>query len=90
MFDKIGFKIKLLAKISSLLGMVISVIGGIIVIAFAIELEIGILLAAGIAIIVLGILLSWLSAFLLYGFGELIELNDRNNKLLKLIALSKN
>lgn len=89
MFEKIGFKIKFLAKICCFLGIIISVIAGISLIIAANELYIDVLVIVGIAVIILGSLISWVSSFLLYGFGELIDLNDRNNKLLKINALSK-
>ena len=57
---------KAVAKIATIIGMVGSVIGGIAL--FAAELA-----GAGIVVIVLGCLFSWIGSLALYGFGELIE-----------------
>lgn len=65
MFDNIGGKIKGLASILTWIGIVASVIIGIIFIADGD--------GGGILIMILGSLTSWLSSLLLYGFGELIE-----------------
>ena len=67
MFINIGRKIKLLAIVSTVIGMIASVVGGIIVMA---ELE---QVLSGLGIIVGGCLFSWIGSFVLYGFGELIE-----------------
>lgn len=73
MFNNIGGKIKKLAEITCLLGILASIAGGIIIlIAAPTRSGIAILLAA-IAAIVLGSLASWISSFVLYGFGELVE-----------------
>lgn len=78
MFNNIGEKIKTLAIIITILGIIASVISGIAFIVSSIvdsydvsRLAAGIIL--GVLTIVVGSLLSWISSFLLYGFGELIE-----------------
>ena len=78
MFNNIGEKIKTLAIIITILGIVASVISGIAFIVSSIvdsydvsRLAAGIIL--GVLTMVVGSLLSWISSFLLYGFGELIE-----------------
>ena len=76
MFRNIGGKIQALAKITSICGMILSIIAGIMMIA-ADET------AAGIVIIILGILVSWISAFTLYGFGKLIETNENTMHMIK-------
>ncbi len=65
MFNDIGEKIKNLTKIISVLGIVISVIVGIV----------GIIDEApgGVLILLFGPLLFWIGGFALYGFGELID-----------------
>ncbi len=80
MFDNIGGKIKGLAKIVCYFGIAMSVITGIIVFSvFAAQddaelVGIGFLVSA--IIIGFGILVSWLSTILLYGYGQLIENSD--------------
>ena len=88
MFDNIGGKIKTLAQVVCWLGIIISGIYGIGMMAVDVHLVL-----AGIIVIVTGSLMSWLSSFALYGFGELIENSqmiryntDRINKLLETIA----
>lgn len=67
MFDNVGSKIKALASFFCWGGIIASVIGGIILIGLDEDL-----IFAGIAVIVIGSLLSWISSFVLYGFGELV------------------
>ena len=68
MFSNIGGKIKGLAVAICVLGIIASVISGI----YLISLHESFILS-GIITIVVGVLVSWLSVFTLYGFGELIE-----------------
>lgn len=65
MFDEIGRKIKILAKSFTVIGIIIFVIYGIIIFTNNRLL--------GLAIMVGGSFLSWISSFVLYGFGHLIE-----------------
>lgn len=67
MYDNIGNKIKILAKVFFVIGAVASVIGAIYL--FIEEAHILLCLAIAIA----GSLLSWISTWLLYGFGEIID-----------------
>lgn len=68
MFENIGHKIKILAKVVCWVGIVCSVLWGIIFIVQNTEqAAIGIMMAA------LYALASWVGSFCLYGFGELIE-----------------
>lgn len=67
MFDNVGSKIKGLASFFCWGGIIASIIGGIILIGLDEDL-----IFAGIAVIVIGSLLSWISSFVLYGFGELV------------------
>ena len=79
MYDDIGNKIKILAKVFFVLGAISSLIGA--VALFFNYTHILLCLAVAIA----GSLLSWISTWLLYGFGEIIdtlsniEENTRNN-----------
>lgn len=65
MFSNIGGKIKVLAMVLAWLGIILSVIIGIITIRYS--------LIAGLLYAGIGALSSWVGSFLLYGFGELIE-----------------
>ena len=86
MFENIGAKIKKLAKVLCWIGIIGSVIFGIIMIStasalsrYSSDVTAGVL--GGIAVIVFGSLFSWIGSFFTYGFGELIETNQqiRNN-----------
>ena len=76
MFNDIGSKIKSLAKIISGVGIVVSLVISIFVFVTLhstgfIEDEYSIVIS--IFLIVIGVALSWLATFLLYGYGELID-----------------
>ena len=68
MFDNIGSKIKGLASIITWIGIIISVILGIVLMCLGKTFVI-----VGLCVLFFGALMSWISSFLLYGFGELIE-----------------
>ncbi len=68
MYTSIGGKIKTLAQIVCLLGIIVSVIYGICFYNTYYSVR-----SMGIVIIFGGSLLSWVSSFFTYGFGELIE-----------------
>ena len=78
MFDNIGSKIMKLAKVLCWLGIIASVISGIatIVSTSRSSYTAGAGILAGILIIVLGCLFSWIGSFFTYGFGQLIENTD--------------
>jgi hypothetical protein len=69
MFENVGSKIKGLASFFCWGGIIASVVGGIWTIALLDEDFI----LLGLLIIALGSLLSWVSSFVLYGFGELVS-----------------
>lgn len=71
MFDNIGSKIKSLAQVVCWIGIIASVIGGIIVMASHSDAA-----ATGLLIIAIGVVGSWVGSFALYGFGQLIENSD--------------
>lgn len=72
MFENIGGKIKMLAKILTALGCFASLVIGL---AMGAKTgENGALLF--LFIILIGCLVSWLSSFILYGFGQLVENSD--------------
>lgn len=71
MFSNIGGKIKKLAIILCILGMIGSIVYAII--CFTSSNRYQDLTLTGVLILVLGCLTSWISSFFVYGFGELIE-----------------
>lgn len=83
MFNNIGEKIKSLARILSIVAMIGFVATGIVILIIGVW-WVGVLIIAG------GVLLSWVSSFVLYGFGELIsktteiaEVTKNSNKEIK-------
>lgn len=72
MFTNIGSKIKTLAQAITLVGVVISIITGIGMVAIDDDL-----ILTGIITAALGAFLSWISSFVLYGFGQLVENSDK-------------
>ncbi len=80
MWNNIGHKIKTLAKVICWIGIVLSVLSGIVLIAggstvrsYGYTYNTGNTVLAGILVIVLGVLGSWLGSLTMYGFGELVE-----------------
>lgn len=69
MFDNIGSKIKSLAKIVCWVGIIITVIAGIVMLASGGDVSSPI----GLVLVIAGPIISWISSFFVYGFGELIE-----------------
>ena len=86
MFDNIGSKIKALAKVVCWIGIIGSIIAGIVMIATMGTA--GIL--SGFLTIILGALLSWVSSFVLYGFGEMVENSDIRTELAVKAEMGKN
>ena len=79
MYSNIGKKIQKLAKFSAILGMIASIAIGASIIQSADKGWYGMdetLLVIGIAVIVIGSILSWVLSFVLYGFGRLVENSD--------------
>lgn len=68
-----GKKIKTLAKVICILGIIMFVITGIIYIGLGLDRDIPGLMIAGIAVAVIGSFFSWIGSFFTCGFGELIE-----------------
>ncbi|MFA9381931.1 MAG: hypothetical protein ACERKO_12830, partial [Acetanaerobacterium sp.] len=66
MYEKIGDKIKIVAVVVTVLGVVGSIVYGIILMANE-------LAGLGFLILVLGSLFFWLASFPLYGLGELVN-----------------
>ncbi len=92
MFNNIGRKIKTLAKVLCWLGIIASVISGIVMVftgvavnstsvvrgygATADELSGTAAVIGGIVMMVVGSLVSWIGSFCMYGFGQLVENSD--------------
>lgn len=78
MFDNIGSKIKTVATTIAWLGIIGSIIIGIIIIAEANDsyYPSATETLSGWLVIIVGSLSSWVSSFTLYGFGQLIENTD--------------
>ncbi len=72
MYNNIGKKIKVLAKVLAWIGIAASVISGLGMIIVSSRAG-GAMSLIGILTMVLGSLLSWVSSFVLYGFGEIVE-----------------
>ena len=85
MFNNIGGKIKVLAKVLCWVGIAFSVIMGIVILAGGETVRVTINgeyssvsnVPAGILTIVLGSLFSWIGSFFAYGFGQLVENSDK-------------
>ena len=74
MFKNIGGKIKGLAQVICIVGIVISVVAGINMIYSGFYSYNGdTMVNMGFAVMIGGSLLSWIGSFFAYGFGELIE-----------------
>ena len=74
MFNNIGRKIKTFAKVMCWIGIIASVVAGLVMIATSFSSyapAAGIV--AGILTAVLGSLFSWVGSFMMVGFGELVE-----------------
>ena len=77
MFDNIGGKIKMLAKVLCWIGIIGSVITGFSLMAF-LSRGIGFLgVLLGLLVAGVGCLFAWIGSFFTYGFGQLIENTDR-------------
>lgn len=72
MYDKIGGKIKGMAKATFFVEAIVAIIAGIIFTIMAGNGDEAMLLV-GLPVMILGPLAAWVSSCLLYGFGELID-----------------
>ena len=75
-FEHIGGKIKILAKVICWIGIISSVIGGAVMMLNGLAFENSEEVWGGILVIVVGVLVSWIGSFRLYGFGQLVENTD--------------
>ena len=78
MFDNIGGKIKGLAKVLCWVGIIFSVISGIVTMVAGANVRGagGVGIFGGLLTIAIGCVLSWIGSFFTYGFGQLIENTD--------------
>ena len=90
MFQNIGKKIKTVAIVIMITGILLAVLGGLV--AFFEEYSVGNIFSAFLTFLTvagLGILFSWLSVFILYGFGELVDqsmaMTQRQEEILRLL-----
>ncbi len=87
MFENIGGKIKALAKVLCWVGIIASVISGIVMISNGSRsygyYNSGAGAVAGIITIIVGSLASWIGSFFTYGFGQLIENTDAMKRILE-------
>ena len=74
MYKNIGQRIKELAQLNAGIGIAVSIVIGVKFIFSGIENAPEIVL--GVLIILLGSFLSWISSFVLYGFGQLVDNSD--------------
>lgn len=72
MYGNIAAKIKFLAQAVAWIGIIGSIIGGVSVISIDEDL-----ILTGFLIAVIGALISWVSSFVLYGYGQLIDNTDK-------------
>ena len=77
-YDEIGKKVKTLAKVTCIVEAVLSVISGFIMIATDEEY-----ILVGLIAMVVGPIVAWVSSWVLYAFGELVDktcANEQHNK----------
>lgn len=82
MYDNIGRKIKGAAKFIAWLGIISSVLIGIIIIGMSLDEDHSTAnnLGIGVGVLLGGSFFSWISSWFIYGFGELI---DKTNQIVK-------
>ncbi|MBE6548373.1 MAG: hypothetical protein E7667_05820 [Ruminococcaceae bacterium] len=73
LFSNIGKKMKTLACISFIIIMISFIILGLSLIILSINYSRGILFGCGLFVIALSPVIAWLSALMLYGFGEIVD-----------------
>lgn len=75
MFENVGGSIKVLAKVLCCLGIIGSIIAGIVTVSQASNTNYNgeFYKILGYIFVIVGPILSWISTLLLYGFGELVE-----------------
>ncbi len=78
MFSNIGGKIKKLASVTCWILIIASVIGGLAMIITGADMYGGEgFILGGVIILIVGPLVAWVSSFVLYGFGQLVQNSDK-------------
>lgn len=81
MFDNVGEKIKVIAKVFFGIGCSFSLIGWIVALTWAVGLDDGktavIVVFGSFFVLAICVVLSWISSLLLYGFGVMIDNSER-------------
>ena len=80
MFNNVGEKIKAVAKAWFYIGVFLSVVCGLICLLVGLFNEESFLVLSGLSSLVIGPFSAWLSTLFLYGFGELIDTNQKLNE----------
>jgi hypothetical protein len=83
MFDQIGKKIKALAIVIFVAGIIISVYVGVLLAETYAEESIALAIALCLISFAIGVIGSWLSVLLLFGFGELVDQSMETNQRLE-------
>ena len=73
LYANIGGKLKGFAKWIFIVGAIASVIGALVIIATA---EYAVMIFVGLMALIVGPIVSWVSSWLLYGFGEMLDTLD--------------
>lgn len=73
MFTHIGSKIKTFAKVVCWLGIILSIVCGVVLMVSGVSGAIWL----GLLTIVAGSFISWLGSFMTYGFGQLVDNSDK-------------
>ena len=79
MYNDVGKKIKALMETLLTIGIVLSVVGGIVVMTISDDL-----IVVGLLIVIVGSLASWIACIFAYAFGELVDRTCNIEKLLRL------
>lgn len=80
MYKNVGNSIKALAKVCAIIGIILSIIVGLLLVFVGIQRGEILYIVIG---VLEGILLAfgaWIAQLCLYGYGELIDANDRTNE----------
>jgi hypothetical protein len=72
LYDNVGNKIKIIAKVTCWIGIIASIIGGLVCMGFGDEL-----IPIGLVVIFGGSIFSWLGSLGIYAFGQLVENSDK-------------
>lgn len=76
MFSNIGSKIMSLAKFLCWIGIILTFSIGVVLIIIGFDIYSPVFVVVGIGASVVGPIISWLSSFVLCGFGRLVENSD--------------